>query len=338
MALTVAKRVGSKLQCVCTAEGVVAIRHVRGLALINESDLHVLGSHRRRRNLYETVVLPTSDLVGKKPDADKVRAEYGCGFLSIRGKQRLDAEVEANDVLLVEADHSYVATTEWASAFTLVKAVPHSSPPRFGANRDKPRAIATCLGMLLLVILVTAEHVKLSTGAGLMIIFLLLIRSRSLDQVYSSVKAPVLFVIAGAFGLSHALQDSGVAHCIAVAVTSMAQDFGVFGIRVAVYIVAVGLSMFINNSATVAIMGTMVAGMAKENAMHVSSLVWTLVLAAGSCFTTPLGYQTNMMVMPDGGYTFVDFMRYGFPVQSMHMVCTLAAVWFVSDYLGFEGF
>merc|ERR1711879_943946 len=131
-----------------------------------------------------------------------------------------------------------------------------------------------------------------------MIIFLLLIRSRSLDQVYSSVKAPVLFVIAGAFGLS----------------------------------------MFINNSATVAIMGTMVAGMAKENAMHVSSLVWTLVLAAGSCFTTPLGYQTNMMVMPDGGYTFVDFMRYGFPVQSMHMVCTLAAVWFVSDYPGFEGF
>merc|ERR1711953_1000601 len=170
------------------------------------------------------------------------------------------------------------------------------------------------------------------------IIFLLLIRSRSLDQVYSSVKAPVLFVIAGAFGLSHALQDSGVAHCIAVAVTSMAQDYGVFGIRVAVYVVAVGLSMFINNSATGAIMGTMVGSMAEQNGMHVSSLVWTLVLAAGSCFTTPLGYQTNMMVMPDGGYTFVDFMRFGFPLQGMHMVFTLAAVWFVSDYLGFEGF
>merc|ERR1712190_21689 len=190
---------GSELRCLCTAEGVVAIRQVRGLALANEADLHMLGSHRRRRNLYEAVVLPTSDLVGKKPDAEKARTEYGCGYLSIRGKQGLDVVVEANDVILVEADHVYVATTEWASAFTLVKSVPRSSPPRFGANRDKPRAIATCLGMLLLVILVTAEHVKLSTGAGLMTIFLLLIRSRSLDQVYSSVKAPVLFVIAGAF-------------------------------------------------------------------------------------------------------------------------------------------
>merc|ERR1712190_255180 len=329
---------GSELRCLCTAEGVVAIRQVRGLALANEADLHMLGSHRRRRNLYEAVVLPSSEWVGKKLDADEARAAYGCGLLSIRGKQGLDVEVEANDVVLIEADHVYVATKEWVSAFTLVKKVPNSSPPRFGANRDKPRAIATCLGMLLLVILVTAEHVKLATGAGLMTIFLLVIRSRSLSQVYSSVKAPVLFVIAGAFGLSHALQDSGVAHCIAVAVTSVAQDFGVFGIRLAVYVVAVGLSMFINNSATVAIMGTMVASMAEENSMHVSSLVWPLVLAAGSCFTTPLGYQTNMMVMPDGGYTFVDFMRYGFPVQAMHMVFTLAAVWFVSDYLGFEGF
>merc|ERR1711874_88299 len=81
-----------------------------------------------------------------------------------------------------------------------------------------------------------------------------------------------------------------------------------------------------------------VASMAAEQGMHVSSLTWVLVLAAGSCFTTPLGYQTNMMVMKDGGYTFTDFMRYGFPVQCIHMVLTMIAIWLISDVLGFEGF
>ena len=48
--------------------------------------------------------------------------------------------------------------------------------------------------------------------------------------------------------------------------------------------------------------------------------------------------QRPMMVMKDGGYTFTDFMRYGFPVQLIHMAITMVAIWLISDVLGFEGF
>ena len=73
------------------------------------------------------------------------------------------------------------------------------------------------------------------------------------------------------------------------------------GIHAAVYLCSVALSMFINNSATVAILGAMLTTIAEKGpALHLRGLLWTLTYNAGSCFTTPLGYQTNLMVMPAG--------------------------------------
>merc|ERR1712048_900262 len=91
---------GTELMCMCTAEGAVAIRQVRGLALANEADLHMLGPHRRRRHLYEVVILPTSTWVGKTINAEKLREVFGCGHIAIRGRQGLDVEIQANDVVL----------------------------------------------------------------------------------------------------------------------------------------------------------------------------------------------------------------------------------------------
>ena len=60
--------------------------------------------------------------------------------------------------------------------------------------------------------------------------------------------------------------------------------------------------------------------------MSIEALTWTLVYSAGSCFMTPLGYQTNLMVMPDGQYSFGDFARFGAAIQLSHMLLTVAAV------------
>lgn len=63
-----------------------------------------------------------------------------------------------------------------------------------------------------------------------------------------------------------------------------------------------------------------------DSSVNIQGLVWTLVFAAGTCFTTPLGYQTNLMVMPEGKYTFGDFARFGIPSQILHFGLVMAAV------------
>ncbi len=45
------------------------------------------------------------------------------------------------------------------------------------------------------------------------------------------------------------------------------------------------------------------------------------MLAASSDFSTPIGYQTNLMVQPYGGYRFLDYTKFGVPLQ---ILCAVA--------------
>jgi di/tricarboxylate transporter len=57
--------------------------------------------------------------------------------------------------------------------------------------------------------------------------------------------------------------------------------------------------------------------------------VLAVALAASAGFTTPLGYQTHLMVMGAGGYRFIDFFRVGLPLNLIVMVVALTAIWVV---------
>merc|ERR1719503_403149 len=132
----------------------------------------------------------------------------------------------------------------------------------------------------------------------------------------NSLKPSILLTIVGALAMGTALSRSGVIDVISDRLVAIAEPAGFAGLAVVVYVVAVFLSMFINNSATVAILSPMLVSIAdRDSSVKVAALTWMLVYSAGSCFTTPLGYQTNLMVMPDGKYTFGDFAFFGVPTQ-----------------------
>jgi len=334
-------KTGSKLHIRATADGIVALRHVRDLSLSTQLALHKLGGGRVFRNLYECVVQPQSSLVGRQLHEGALFTRLQCAAVGIRGKQ-ITSVVTAGDVLLLEADERNVTGKKWTTEFSLTGEVADSRPPRTGMRTDAPRTVAVLLGMLTLVILVTLDESKLSYGGAVYVIFLLIINALTVQDIYQSMNASLLATIAGAFGISSALQDTGVAGYIGSSVVSLTKAGGTHAIRAAVYFVAMFLSLFMNNSATVAIMGPMSVDIAKqagavttpEIQQAVKCLIMVIVYGAGTCLMTPLGYQTNLMVMPDGGYSFSDFTKYGFPVQLLHMISTLVLVWLMFDVLG----
>lgn len=331
----------SELHIKATADGIVALRHVKDLELSTHNALLLLGGGRVFRKLYECVVQPQSSLVGHPLHEKALRTRLHCAPVGIRGKS-VTSVVAGGDVLLLEGDERHVTSKFWTAEFSLTSKVPDSSPPRVGMSSDRPRNAAVLLGMLILVIMVTLDKTKLSYGGGVYVIFLVVINALTVHDVYRSMNASLLATIAGAFGVSAALQRTGIAGYLGTQVVNLTLPGGKHAIRAAVYFVAMFLSMFMNNSATVAILGPMSADIAMqagavtdvELQQAVKCLTMVIVYGAGTCLMTPLGYQTNLMVMPEGGYVFSDFTKYGAPVQVLHMISSLVLVWLMYDVLG----
>ena len=42
--------------------------------------------------------------------------------------------------------------------------------------------------------------------------------------------------------------------------------------------------------------------------------VLAVLFGCNLCYLTPMGYQTNLLVMSAGGYRFADFLRVGTPL------------------------
>ncbi|CAE7523011.1 SAC1 [Symbiodinium natans] len=327
------------LSCIVEDEGVVSLRQMRGLRMTNEAQLRALGMEREKRHLYEAILSSNSRIAGAPFEFDAMRHAMGCCPIAIKGKEGMP---QAGDILLLEADERYVGGTLWEEEFSITKMVPNSSPRRIGGVHDRVRCILVCSGMAVLIVSVTFELVSLSIGAGMFVLFLVLSNAYTMDSVYKTIKVPVLLTIAGAGGLSLALQATGIAKFAATKMTQIAIPLGTLGVRTAVYLLATFLSLFMNNSATVAIIGPMLATIAdstcavgdtqcQENS--VKALTHVMVFAAGTCLMSPLGYQTNLMVMQDGGYTFGDFTKYGSLIQAFHMVACVGVVFLFVDIL-----
>ena len=80
-----------------------------------------------------------------------------------------------------------------------------------------------------------------------------------------------------------------------------------------------------SGSNAVAVVVTPVAiGLAQALGYDPRPLVIAVMVAASASFSTPIGYQTNMLVYGPGGYRFADFLRVGVPLNlSIGLLCAV---------------
>jgi di/tricarboxylate transporter len=77
------------------------------------------------------------------------------------------------------------------------------------------------------------------------------------------------------------------------------------------------LTPFLNNAATVLVMAPIAAGMAAKLALSPDPFLMAVAVGAGCDFLTPIGHQSNTLVMGPGGYRFGDYWRLGLPLSLM---------------------
>lgn len=86
------------------------------------------------------------------------------------------------------------------------------------------------------------------------------------------------------------------------------------------------LTELLSNNACAAIMGTLALATAKTTGMDPRPLLLAVAVTSSYGFATPLGYQTNLMVLGPGGYKFSDYLKVGIPLDIICWVMTIIIV------------
>jgi di/tricarboxylate transporter len=83
------------------------------------------------------------------------------------------------------------------------------------------------------------------------------------------------------------------------------------------------MSDFVHNTPTAILMAPVALGIAQGLNENPDAFLMAVAVGAASPYLTPIGHQSNTLVMGPGGYKFQDYARVGFPLQ---IVILLVAV------------
>ena len=98
------------------------------------------------------------------------------------------------------------------------------------------------------------------------------------------------------------------------------------GTLAALFILTAGFSAVISNLAAAVILFPVAVAASQQLGVDILPLAVTLMIAASTCFATPIGYQTNLMVYGPGNYRFVDFIKIGLPLTVLVGITTVLVV------------
>lgn len=324
-------RGNDRLVFVGVVDAMVDLQKFRGLKPAT-NQIFKLDAPRANRCLIEAVVAEDSPLVGQSIRAAQFRSKYSAAVLAVaRRGERIqrkigDIVLRGGDTLLVEAHQSFARQHRNSHHFYLVSKIEDSTPIRY----DRAYlSIAILVGMIIAASFEWVPMLKAAmVASGLMI----LTRCCTAAIARNSVEWKVIIAVAAAFALGTAVEKTGVAHAIALSLTSAAAGNHWWSL-VGIYVCTLLLTELVSHSAAVSL--TFPIALQTASALHVDYMPFVAaVTVAGSLgFATPLGYQTHMMVYGAGGYRFSDFLRIGIP---MDIFCGLIAVFTIPWAIPFK--
>jgi len=305
-------------------ETVTELYHIPGLVPAT-AQTNKIKLQRHKRRLVEVVISPSSFLVGLSVKESKFRSKFKAAIIAVHRqgehiKEKIaDIVLRGGDTLLLEASEQFLDTHEKDPNFALLAEVSGSQPPR----EDRVHMVIAAVLVVSMIAVAVSGKLDLLTMALLTVFLMVFTRCMTLSNAASAVSLPVIMTIALSFGVSRGLEGSedrkGGAEAIANFIVRVFSPLGQVGILFGIYIGTALLSSVITNNAAVALMYPIVAqpktGIIFKQELNPLAALYTMMLAASAAFSTPIGYQTNLMVHGPGGYTFLDWVKFGGPLQ-----------------------
>lgn len=276
---------------------------------------------KTQQRLAEIVITSSSRLYGQTVREATLLAQFGLVAIAVhapssgaeqgnsQGDQRAldNVRLRVGDVLLVQGEPEGISALKRSGqALVLSDAV------------DLPltaKALPASLIFFAVIAAAALGFLPIMVCAPIGVILCLATRCMDWRQVRAAIDANLVLMIVASLALGDALTQTGATAWLAglfVAATGNLPPGPVIAILM---LAAALLTEVVTNNAAAVLLTPIAFGIAEGLGFDAKPLVLAVMFGANMSYLTPLGYQTNIMVMNAGGYRFGDFIRLGLPLQ-----------------------
>ena len=280
--------------------------------------------------LTEIVVMPTSNFAGLRIGDANLRKRFGINVLGVkRGGSSSDGKVgkeyitdnliatrlHVGDMLLVQGEWTNLAhltadTTNW-----VVLDQPEKAADKVLLDYKAPVAAAI---MLLMIAMMVFDFIPVAPVTAVIIAGLLTVFAgcfRNVEAAYKTINWESIVLIAAMMPMSTALEKTGASALVSQGLVDSLGSMGPTALLAGIYFTTSLMTMFISNTATAVLMAPIALVAAQQVGVSPYSFLFAVTLGASMCFASPFSTPPNALVMKAGGYTFMDYVKVGLPLQ-----------------------
>jgi di/tricarboxylate transporter len=229
-------------------------------------------------------------------------------------RQRLNnIRLKAGDILLLQGRSETLN-----EIFPILGCLPLAERPiRIGY----PKRLALALGIFITAITLATLGfitfpVALIGGAIIMVLMDLI----SLEEIYSSIDWSVIVLLGAMIPVSTAFETTGGAAMISKSFIFFAQYLPDWGLLAGLLVATMILSDIVNNAAAAVLMAPIGIQVAQGMNYSADPFLMAVAIGASCAFLTPIGHQSNTLILGPGGYKFKDYWPMGLPLEILILI------------------
>lgn len=264
--------------------------------------------------LAEIVIAPASRMIGQNIEQIGFHHNHHCIVLGIQRRSRMittrmtEIRLAAGDVLLVMGSIEDMLNLRDSGDVLLMEWSTEELPSRTYARRVN-LIFAAVVGLAATEIM----PIHISALAGVLLV--IITGCINLRQAVRAINGQIILLIAAGLALSAALQVTGGATYLAEGLIEVMEGYSPVMVMAAMFVMMAFFTNILSNNATAVLFTPIALNTAHILGADPAMFIFAVIFASNCCsFATPIGFQTNLLVMAPGHYQFKDYMKAGLPL------------------------
>jgi di/tricarboxylate transporter len=263
-------------------------------------------------------VVSERSLLASAVDPSSHLARAGVALLAVSRNGRAVVErlnrfkILPGDVILLQAPDG--AKADIIERYALLPLAERSL--EFAARKSDWRPAAV-LAIAIVVAALGVASLSVSLVGAVAVLALLGLADQ---KSYNDIDWSIVVLLAALIPVAEAFSNVGAGAIVAdwlSTIGSGAPPYVVIGAALAATML---VTPFLNNAAAVLIMAPIAAGVGLDSGVKVDAMLMAVAIGASCDFLTPIGHQSNTLVMGPGGYQFFDYARLGAPLSALVLI------------------